>query len=197
MHVAQKPLVVAVSSPELTDAVPALSNLLIETVASGASMGFLPPLSLEQARTYWLSLRGELQSGSRLLLVARHNDRIIGAGQLALPRWPNARHRAELEKLMVSSTVRGRGIGRMLVGALHQAARDRGRTLVLLGARRGSPAEQFYRTLGYREIGVIPGFAIGTSGERYDLISFYRDLSEPTEEEIPRFAHVDAKPESF
>ena len=196
-YVAEKSVVVRpVSSPELNEAVPALSNLLIDTVAGGHGMGFMPPLGYEQARMYWLSLRRELQAGSRLLLVARYNDRIVATGQLDLPRWPNARHRAELQKLMVSSTVRGRGIGRLLMNGLHQAARDRGRSLIVLGARRGSTAEAFYRALGYREVGVIPGFATATSGERYDLMSLYRELSEPAEEEVRRFAHDDTKPAS-
>jgi ribosomal protein S18 acetylase RimI-like enzyme len=154
-----------------------LANLLVEVVHGGASLGFLAPLGQDQARSYWLSLRREMIAGHRLLLVAEDGDRIVGAGQLSLPSWPNARHRAEMQKLLVSAAVRGRGIGRAIVGALHDAARRRGRSLILLGARRGAPAEAFYRRLGYREVGVIPGFAVGTSGERYDNVSFYIELA--------------------
>jgi acetyltransferase len=166
----------ALASHELKLCTPALSDLLIDAVANGASLGFLAPLSEEHARSYWLSLRRELLASTRLLLVAQVGDRIVGSGQLALPSWPNARHRAELQKLFVSTDLRGRGVGKLLVTALHDAARRRGRSLILLGARRGAPAEQFYRSLGYREVGVVPGFATGPAGERYDNVSFYKEL---------------------
>jgi GNAT superfamily N-acetyltransferase len=139
-------------------------------------MGFHAPLSHDEARAYWLSLRRELHTGARLILVAHHEGCIVGSGQLALPQWPNARHRAELQKLFVSAEMRGRGVGKLLVASLHDAARDRDRSLILLGARRGGNAERFYRLLGYQEIGVIPGYAVGTAGERYDNVSFYQEL---------------------
>jgi ribosomal protein S18 acetylase RimI-like enzyme len=153
-----------------------LADVLIEIVRGGAPMGFLVPLDRDQARDYWLSLRREVHIGRRVVLAAFDGDRIVGSGQLEFPRWPNARHRAELQKLFVSKERRTRGVGRMLMAALHGAARDRGRSLILLGTRRGGQAEGFYRTLGYRVVGVIPGYSVGTSGERYDLVSLYREL---------------------
>jgi len=164
------------SSSQLENNVSILADLLIDVVHGGASMGFHAPLAHEEARAYWLSLRRELQAGTRLLLVAHHDGCIVGSGQLALPTWPNARHRAELQKLCVAKAMQGRGLGKVLVAALHDAARDRGRSLILLGARRGGRAERFYRALGYREIGVIPGYALGTAGERLDNVSFYQEL---------------------
>ena len=164
------------SATELTRNVPILADLLIDVVDGGAPMGFLAPLAYDQACAYWMSLREDLRSGTRLLFVAFEGTRIIGSGQLALPRWPNGRHRAELQKLLVNAAMRGRGVGRLLMAALHDAARERGRSLILLGTRRGGPAEGFYRALGYREIGVIPGYAMDSAGKRYDNVSFYHEI---------------------
>lgn len=164
------------SPAELETNAVVLAELLVEIVSGGSSMGFLAPLGADQARDYWLSLVHEIESGIRVVLVAEDEGRIVGSIQLGLPRWQNAHHRAELQKLFVSKAQRGRGVGKLLVSALHAAARERGRSLILLGARRGRPAERFYRDLGYQEVGVIPGYAVGTAGERYDLVSFYRDL---------------------
>jgi GNAT superfamily N-acetyltransferase len=155
----------------------ALADLLVTTVNGGHPLGFMPPLSHSHARGYWLALRGDLQGNSRLLLAAYCEDRIVGTGQLAFVASPNARHRAELQKLFVDPGVRARGIGRTLMAALHSAARQHGRTLLLLNTRRGWPAEAFYRQLGYHEVGVIPGYSQGTAGERYDTVAFYIDLS--------------------
>jgi GNAT superfamily N-acetyltransferase len=170
------PTVRVVASTELEDLLPALVELLRESVNGGASLGFLPPLPHHEARRYWLSLRPELRGGSRLLFGAYVADRLAGTGQLALPSWPTARHRAELNKVMVATALRGHGIGRGLLQAIHDCAWQRGRSLLVLNARRGDPAETFYKQLGYREAGVIPGYMIGASGETCDNVAMYRPL---------------------
>lgn len=165
------------SPAELESLLPAVADLFTETVNAGAPMGFLPPLTHDEGRDYFLSLRPELQAGSRLLVAAFTEDGIVGAGQLSLSMWPNSRHRAELQKLFVATARRGRGIGRSLMSALHDAARQRGRSLILLNTRQGAPAESFYKRLGYREAGVIPGWTVGRAGERYNHVNLYRELS--------------------
>jgi GNAT superfamily N-acetyltransferase len=170
------PTVRVVASTELDILLPALVELLRESVDSGASLGFLPPLTDHDARRYWLSLGPELRAGSRLLFAAYVADRLAGTGQLALASWPTARHRAELNKVMVATALRGHGIGRRLLHAIHDSACQLGRSLVLLNARRGDPAETFYTRLGYREVGVIPGYTVGTAGEAYDNVAMYRLL---------------------
>ena len=157
--------------------VPVLTQLLRESVDTGASLGFLPPLATDDARNYWISLRPALEAGTRILLVASVNGLIVGSGQLVFPHAPNGRHRVELQKLFVAQAVRGRGIGTLLMTALHDAARKRGCSLVLLGARRGDSAERFYRRLGYCEIGVVPGYSFGPAGKRYDNVNFYHQLT--------------------
>jgi ribosomal protein S18 acetylase RimI-like enzyme len=166
-----------VSPNELEDLLPAFVELLSNTVNGGSSLGFLAPVSHEEGRDYWLSILPELRAGSRLLLAAHAEDRIVGSGQLKFPPSPNARHRAEIQKLFVAPTLRGRGVGRSLMAALHDTARQRGRSLLLLNTRVGEPAERFYKGLGYREVGVIPGYAHGSEGERYDSLTLYHDLS--------------------
>jgi len=166
----------SVSPLELDYLVPDLTGLLADSVSRGASLGFMAPLAYRESQTYWRSLVPELQAGSRLLLAAFVQGQLLGSGQLAFPAWPNARHRVEIQKLFVAAEVRGRGIGRSLMTALHDAARQRGRSLVVLGTRRGEPAEKFYKRLGYLEAGVIPGYTTGPSGERHDNITLYRQL---------------------
>ncbi|HEY2376353.1 MAG TPA: GNAT family N-acetyltransferase [Gemmatimonadaceae bacterium] len=155
---------------------PGLVTLLRETVNDGSPLGFLPPITPVEAREYWLSLRPELYAGSRVLLAAFAERRIIGSGQLRLPTVPNGLHRAEVQKVFVGNTRRGRGVGRVIMAAMHDAARQHGRSLLLLNTRRGGPAEDFYKHLGYREVGVVPGYTLGSSGERHDSMALYRQL---------------------
>ena len=166
----------SVSADELPSFVATLVQLLIETVDDGASLGFLPPVIPSDAQDYWMSLCPELRAGKRVVLGAFSDGQIVGSGQLALPSLPNAIHRAELQKLFVSRSLRGQGVGASLMAALHDCARQRGRTLILLNARRGV-ADRFYKPLGYREIGVIPGYSLGPDGDRIDSVSLYQDLA--------------------
>jgi len=165
----------AVTAEEFPSLVPALVELFIATVEEGASLGFIPPVAPQTALKYWLTLGPELHAGSRVLIGAFRDGRIAGSGQLLLPSLPNARHRAEVQKLFVDRTLRGCGVGASLMSTLHGCARERGRSLVLLNARR-EVAERFYKPLGYREVGVIPGYSLGSQGERVDTMSLYMEL---------------------
>lgn len=166
-----------VSPTELDNIIPGLVQILMDTVNGGSSLGFVPPLLHDEARNYWMSLRPALESGSRLLLAAFNDDGVVGSVQMSFAPWPNARHRAEVQKVFVAPALRGKGVGRALMIALHDAAREHGRSLLLLNTRHRGPAVNFYKELGYREVGVIPGYAAGPTGERYDDVSLYQELS--------------------
>jgi GNAT superfamily N-acetyltransferase len=101
---------------------------------------------------------------------------IVGSGQLALSPFPNSRHRAELQKLFVAESMRGQGVAHALMAALHAAARQHGRSLVLLNTRPGGAAERLYRRLGYQAAGVVPGYTIGPDGGPIDSVSMYKQL---------------------
>jgi acetyltransferase len=169
---------------EIEELLPSLSALLREIVITGNPMGFFPPLSEHAANTYWLSIKPELEAGTRILVTAHSEDGLIGAGQLALSQRQNAPHRAEIEKLFVARKARGRRVGKLLMNSLHCVARTNNRTLILLNTRCDLPAVQFYKGLGYREAGVIPGWSIGRSGEKYDHVTMYYNL-ETAEERWP------------
>lgn len=62
--------------------------VLQDAVESGASVGFLPPLSTSDASAYWDGVAETVRGGSRVLLVARAPDgrRIVGTAQLMVLR---------------------------------------------------------------------------------------------------------------
>src|SRR5256885_11186973 len=143
----------------------------------GGHLPLLSPITRETSRDYWISLLPELKPGGGILLVATDGKGgVLGRGQLALSQRQNSPHRAELQRLFVARTARGQGVGTSLVVSLHEAARQQGRTLITLSTRRGEPPEQFYRSLGYKEAGVIPGWTIGREGERFDHVTMYLEL---------------------
>jgi ribosomal protein S18 acetylase RimI-like enzyme len=168
--------IASIRAEEMDTVLPELIHLLQDTVVSGASVGFLPPLSVEEAREYWCEVFEEMGRGTQLLLAARVAGQIVGSVQLALANRPNGRHRAEVQKLFVLQTQRRRGTGRALMLAAEQAAREHARTLLVLDTRLGDAAEQLYRKLGYTEVGVIPAYARSAAGTLDSTIFFYKLL---------------------
>jgi acetyltransferase len=157
---------------------PELARLLEDAVASGASIGFLPPLAPGEADAYWATVVAGVRGGSRVLLGARDaGGRVVGSAQLDLATRPNGRHRAEVVKLMVHTRARRRGIGRALMQALEAHARRGGRTTLVLDTRRGDPSETLYASLGWRLTGVVPAYA-ASAGGRLDPSAFYYKLLE-------------------
>ena len=77
-----------------------LSHLLIDAVNSGASIGFIAPLTAERANEYWSRVANSL-SDNFILLGAFENQKIVGSIQLECSGKENAFHRAEVQKLFV------------------------------------------------------------------------------------------------
>jgi acetyltransferase len=167
----------SISALELVVMLPDLVELFTETVNGGSPLGFLPPINHAIAREYWISLIRDLETRTRLLLIAFDESVVIGSAQLVLSQRPNSPHRAELQKVFVERGSRGKGIGRTLMHAVHATALEYGRTLIHLSTRRAEPAETFYKSLGYREAGVVPGWTIDRSGERYDHVTLYKEIT--------------------
>jgi GNAT superfamily N-acetyltransferase len=169
-----------IESLEPADAVrqrPALVALLRDAVDSGASIGFLPPLSPTEASAYWDTVVAGLRDGRRVLLVARDaDDGIVGGVQLELETRANGSHRAEVTKLMVQRNARRRGLGRALMLACEAEARRRGRTALHLDTRQGDPAEALYRSLGWQFAGAIPRWARSADGTLHTTVLFCRFL---------------------
>jgi acetyltransferase len=156
---------------------PQLIVLLQDAVDSGASVGFLAPLSDVDAYHYWMKAFVQLSEKSRIMLAAVHEEKIIGSVQLELASMPNAQHRAEVQKLLVLRSWRRQGIGLALMTAIEQAARQAGRPLLVLDTRLGDAAEQLYTRMGYTRVGVIPRFALSSSGALDTTVVFCRELS--------------------
>lgn len=156
---------------------PGLVLLLTDSVESGASVGFLPPVAESEAVGYWQDVISAVRAGSKILLAAiEEPDTVAGAVQIELASKANAQHRAEVQKLMVRTDQRGQGLGRALMDMVESVAREAGRTLLVLDTRQGDIAEQLYLSLGYTLAGVIPQYARSANGELHATSLFYKQL---------------------
>lgn len=147
-----------------------LSELLIQVIEDGASIGFLPPLKLAEARSYWENvLNPEV-----ILFVAKINNQIVGSVQLHLCTKQNGDHRAEIAKLMTHLDYRRNGIGRLLMRTAEERAKQEGRSLLVLDTREGDPSNRLYTSLGFIQAGRIPQYAKSANGELHATIIYYK-----------------------
>ena len=87
------------------------------------------------------------------LLVAIVGTEIVGSGELRFDSWSR---RGEIEHLIVSGSFRGQGVGRSLIQALEERARQEPSTrcLWLETQNVNYPAVQFYLRMGFRLCGL-------------------------------------------
>jgi len=164
--------------PTFDAAIPDLAVILADVVAGGASVGFLLPFTPQDAATWWQSIELDVVRGDVLILTARLDRRVVATVQLRLARLPNARHRAEVAKLLVHRSTRRRGIATALMEEIERIAIAEGRTLLVLDTIADSEAEQLYAKLGWTRVAEIPGYAGMPNGELRPTAIFYRDLSQ-------------------
>jgi acetyltransferase len=155
---------------------PELVALLQDSVQSGSSVGFLPPLTFAAAEEYWLETLNEVAQGRRVLLVSSEAGDVTGTVQLALATKQNGLHRAEVQKLVVHTSFRHRGVARALMAAAEEAAHAEGRTLLVLDTEQGSIAEKLYEKCGYTRAGVIPQYALSADYSLISMVVFYKLL---------------------
>jgi ribosomal protein S18 acetylase RimI-like enzyme len=149
-----------------------LSELLISVVEDGASIGFLSPLKMDDAKEYWQ----EVIRPGVIMWVAIKDETIIGTIQLRLAMKQNASHRAEIAKLMVHPGYRRNGIAQLLMQTIENTARTEGRSLLVLDTRSGDPSNNLYRSLGYIEAGRIPNYAKSSSGSLDETVFYYKEI---------------------
>jgi len=144
-----------------------LSELLVETVASGGSVSFLHPLPLETADSFWRDSLASAARGERIVLGAfdGQEDRqadgqsLVATVTLLLALPPNQPHRAEIAKMMTRLSHRHRGIARALMQAAERTAIEHGRTLLVLDTAVEDGASRLYEALGFHLTGIIPDYA--------------------------------------
>ena len=158
---------------------PTLSDILIECVGLGASIGFLAPLSLEAADAFWTGCIEGVAAGQRLMWGAWLGDELVGTVQIVVGMPANQQHRVDLVKLMTRPSARGGGIGAALTLTAEAEAARLGRTLVVLDTVADNPAQRLYERLGYEAAGIIPDYARSSAGPLEPTCVMFKRLVPP------------------
>jgi len=153
-----------------------LTDVLLDCVEGGASVSFMLPLSREHARAFWQRVADDVAHSRRILLVAEDAQGICGTVQLILDLPDNQPHRADLAKMLVHRRARRLGLGAHLMAAAEGAAREAGRTLLVLDAVTGGDGARLYERLGWTRVGDIPKYALYPQGGFCSTTYYYREL---------------------
>jgi acetyltransferase len=142
-------------------------------MAAGMALGAAPgtePATLEQ----WH--RDAVTEPGRIVLVAELDSAVVGMAHIAPSEAANARHRAEVQRVAVADRARGFGVGRALMAAVEEAARERGLTLLWLTTHDLSDACAFYEAVGYTKLGVMPGYSYRPDGTLSPAAFYFKEL---------------------
>ncbi len=159
-----------------SDDIRQLSDVLIDCVDGGASVSFMSPLTRAKADAFWQASAASAERGERLILVADDDRGIVGTVTVILNLPENQPHRADVAKMLVHRRARRRGMAASLLAAAEQAARDVGRSLLVLDTVTGGDAERLYARNGWTRCGVIPNYALFPDGRPCSTTVFYKSL---------------------
>ena len=161
-------------SGELRDQVIALWT---EVTNAGGAVGFVAPVSADVVRPVAEAALAGVDSGVDHLLAGFDDGRLVSMLFVVDHRFGLKAHWRVLKRVMVLPGSQGRGYG----AALMREATAVGRRLGLAGlqvtVRDGHGLDRFYRRLGYREVGRIPGALRVAPGDDRDELLMWLDLT--------------------
>ena len=168
--------IVSLAAPIADSALDQLADVLVDCVAGGASVSFMSPFSHDSALGFFRKVAGSVAAGDTALLATRLDGKIVGTVQLGLDTPPNQPHRADIKKMLVHRSARGRGIGAALMAAVEEEAHRRGRWLLVLDTVPGENGHRLYLRAGWTQTGLVPDYALFPDGRLCDTAIMWKRL---------------------
>lgn len=145
---------------------------------AGGSVGFVPPVTVDDIRPELDKHLAAVAEGRSRLLVGRDADgRVRSAAVIALNQHRLQRHWVWVYTVMVDPALQGRGAGRTLMAAVADAVRTIDDIeAIRLSCRGGTGLEHFYGACGYKEVGRVPDAIRVAPGDDRDDITLLLPL---------------------
>ncbi|MET8277378.1 GNAT family N-acetyltransferase [Micromonospora sp. NPDC005174] len=170
-----------VLDPELTPRLRAeIVALWVDASNAGGAVGFVPPVTAADVRTIADPTFAGIADGPDRLLIGYDGDRLAAVLVFADNRFPLKAHWCVLKRVMVHPDVQGAGYGSALMREAARLGRTMGHEALHVTVRDGLGLDGFYRRLGYREIGRLPGALRVAPDDDRDEILMWLDLT-PTD----------------
>lgn len=143
---------------------------------AGGAVGFVPPVTEDDVAPLLERLLEGVAAGRSVLALLTVDGATAGFATIVSSAGPLRRHWATVLRVQVHPRHQGRGLGRVLMGGVHDIARERGLEFLSLTARGGTGVDAFYRRLGYVEVGRLPGAIRVADGDDREEIFLQRWL---------------------
>ncbi len=166
------------AAPIPDSALEELAAVVVDCVEGGASVSFMPPFAQADGLAFFRKVANSVAAGDTVLLVAKLDGRIVGTVQLGLDTPPNQPHRADVKKMLVHRSARGRGVGALLMARIEDEAKRCGRWLLVLDTVPGDNGYRLYKRAGWTECGLIPNYALFPDGRLCDTALFWKRLDQ-------------------
>ncbi|CAJ2504772.1 Uu.00g121660.m01.CDS01 [Anthostomella pinea] len=147
-----------------------------------SSLGFLAPVSDDEADSYWHSISQKLAEQPptlHLFVVATDSTPTVVLATAQLHTIPKVthQHRAKIAKVLVHPSARRKGIAKALMRHVEVFARDElKREILMLDTATETPAREFYKSIGWAEWGTCPEYGQFADGRRADVTFFVKKL---------------------
>ena len=167
-----------VGANEASGYVEALADVLIDCVEGGASVSFMLPISRATAVGFWTRVAHGVARNERILLVAEDaGGKVVGTVQVIVDQPENQPHRADVAKMLVARRARRQGVAQRLMAAADEAARNAGKSVLVLDTVTGGDAERLYARAGWQRVGVVPNYALMPDGTLCGTTFFHKQLA--------------------
>ncbi|GGL89040.1 MULTISPECIES: GNAT family N-acetyltransferase [Micromonospora] len=161
-------------TPQLRDQ---LVTLWVEVSNAGGAVGFVPPVTAAEVRTLADPALAAVAEGPDRLLIGYDADgRPVAALIFSDNRFHLKTHWCVLKRVMVHPDAQGRGYGLALMREAERLARQLGWSALHVTVRDGQGLDAFYRRLGYREVGRLPGALRLAPGDDRDELLMWLPL---------------------
>jgi GNAT superfamily N-acetyltransferase len=169
-----------VLDPPVTDALRAqIVALWVDVTNAGGAVGFVAPVTADAVRPVADAALAGVASGVDRLLVGVDDGRLVALLFLTDNRFVLKAHWQVLKRVMVLPGSQGRGYGAALMREAAAVATRLGLAALQVTVRDGHGLDRFYRGLGYREVGRIPGALRVAAGDDRDELIMWLDLPQP------------------
>lgn len=155
--------------------------LWVDVTNSGGAVGFVPPVTAADVRTIADPTFAGITDGPDRLLVAYAGERLVGALIFCDNRFNLKAHWCVLKRVMVHPDTQGRGYGLALMREAERLGPELGWDALHVTVRDGLGLDAFYRRLGYREVGRLPGALRVAPGDDRDEILMWLRLDGPVD----------------
>ncbi|TDC71967.1 N-acetyltransferase [Micromonospora sp. KC606] len=170
-----------VLDPDLTPALrQQLTELWVDVTNAGGAVGFVAPVTVDDVRPVAEATFRDVVDGPDRLLVGYVGGEPLVVLVLTDNRFRLKAHWGTLKRVMVHPKTQGRGYGAAIMRQAARRAPELGWRALHVTVRGGLGLEDFYRRLGYREVGRLPGALRVAPGDDRDEILMWLDLPDPT-----------------